>query len=144
MAHLFSYECCDIYENTFFYRTPRMAASDKISVPAIFHYTWYHGFPLYCDKIVVKRDIHRKFVVVSIHIHSYHSVLCTQPKKFPYIHSVDGVFWMIWGLRAGLYLQLLQEEISVIIWRQNSCDTKFRRFASILRYPLYGFNNFAF
>ena len=32
----------------------------KNSVPAIFDYTWYHGLPLHYDKIVVKRDIHRK------------------------------------------------------------------------------------
>ena len=42
---------------------------NKISDPAIFDYTWYHGLPIHCDKIVVKRDIHRKiFAVVSIHI----------------------------------------------------------------------------
>ena len=41
----------------------------KVSAPATFGYTWYHGLPLYCDIIVVKRDIYRKiFVVVFIHI----------------------------------------------------------------------------
>ena len=33
----------------------------------------------------------------------------------------------------------IEEETSLTIWRQKSCDTSFRKCASILTYPLCGF-----
>ena len=61
-----------------FYRTPLVCTSGKIGAKSLklakFQFQlfltildkWYHSFPLHCDIIVVKRDIHRKiFVVVS-------------------------------------------------------------------------------
>ena len=56
---------------TLFYGTPPVTASgknSKISVPAVFDCTWYHGLPLHCDKIAVKHDVKRKiFILESIH-----------------------------------------------------------------------------
>ena len=56
---------------TLFYGTPPVTASgknSKISVPAVFDCTWYHGLPLHCDKIAVKHDVKRKiFMLESIH-----------------------------------------------------------------------------
>ena len=56
---------------TLFYGTPLVTASgknSKISVPAVFDCTWYHGLPLHCDKIAVKHDVKRKiFMLESIH-----------------------------------------------------------------------------
>ena len=65
--------CCEYREifRTLFYGTPPVTASgknSKISVPAVFDCTWYHGLPLHCDKIAVKHDVKRKiFMLESIH-----------------------------------------------------------------------------
>ena len=51
-------------------------------------------------------------------------------------HSQSGwcfemVFWMIWVLKTPFYLTFMRRN-SVTIWRQKSCDTRFRRYPSIL------------
>ena len=51
-------------------------------------------------------------------------------------HSQSGwcfemVFWMIWVLKTPFYLTFVRRN-SVTIWRQKSCDTRFRRYPSIL------------
>ena len=51
-------------------------------------------------------------------------------------HSQSGwcfemVFWMIWVLKTPFYLTFVRTN-SVTIWRQKSCDTRFRRYPSIL------------
>ena len=51
-------------------------------------------------------------------------------------HSQSGwcfemVFWMIWVLKTPFYLTFVGRN-SVTIWRQKSCDTRFRRYPSIL------------
>ena len=51
-------------------------------------------------------------------------------------HSQSGwcfemVFWMIWVLKTPFYLTFVKRN-SVTIWRQKSCDTRFRRYPSIL------------
>ena len=51
-------------------------------------------------------------------------------------HSQNGwcfemVFWMIWVLKTPFYLTFVRRN-SVTIWRQKSCDTRFRRYPSIL------------
>ena len=52
------------------------------------------------------------------------------------LHSQSGwcfemVFWMIWVLKTPFYLTFVRRN-SVTIWRQKSCDTRFRRYPSIL------------
>ena len=59
--------CCKI--KAFIQRCSVKKVFSQILVQAIFDYTRYHGLPLHCDKIVAKRDIHRKiYVLMSIHI----------------------------------------------------------------------------
>ena len=35
LAQVLSYECCEIFKNTFFYRTPTVAASGKIRTKSL-------------------------------------------------------------------------------------------------------------
>ena len=53
------------------------------------------------------------------------------PKHSQYGWCFEMVFWMIWVLKTPFYLTFVRRN-SVTIWRQKSCDTRFRRYPSIL------------
>ena len=53
------------------------------------------------------------------------------PKHLQNGWCFEMVFWMIWVLKTPFYLTFVRRN-SVTIWRQKSCDTRFRRYPSIL------------
>ena len=117
-----SCEYYEVFKNTFFYRTPPVAASVKISVPAIFDYTWYHRLPLRCDIIVVKRYPQKNdYGGVHPYCSSNFKTFKLKKKHFVviciqvFLHSQSGwgfeiVFWMIWVLRTRLYLTFVKRK----------------------------------
>ena len=137
-----------------------MATQGKIrnkslkSVPTIFYYNWFHGFPLHCDKIIVKRDIHRKiFVVVSIHISIQISKHLNQNKnslQWYVLNRRSFPAFTEWVVVWNCFLNdLIIKNTSLfnfykkkIKWQLDvKDDTRFKKYASILRYRLCGFNN---
>ena len=126
----------------------------KISVSAFFDYTWYHGLPLNCDKIVVKSFIHRKiFVVVFIHIANQISKHLRSNKNNLqwYVlnrgHMPENCFLNDLSLtNTSLFnqrydLTFIRRKLCYIltleVMQSWSCDSRFRRYESILRYPLW-------
>ena len=113
LAQVFSCKYCEIFQSTFLYRTLPVAASggnwnqvseiSKISVPAIFNYTWHHGLPLHCDKIVIKRDIHRKNIC-DVHLYCNSNFKTSKHlNENKNRWCIEIAFWMIWVLRTRLY-----------------------------------------
>ena len=102
LAQVFSFKYCKIF-NIFkfskfniFYRTPVMATYGRIRIKSQQNFSssyfwphWYDGLPLHCDKIIGKCDI-QTITCESVHLYSYHSVICTQSEKFPNIHRMVG------------------------------------------------------
>ena len=141
-AQAFSCEYCKIFKNSFFYRKPLVVASCRIRTKSLklekfefqlfLTYNWYHGVPLHCDIIVVKRDTHLKISLVeSIHIAKTVQWYVLNRRSF------EIVFWIIWVLRIRLILTYNKK----IVWQFDvGSHVLFKRRAFILRYPLSGFN----
>ena len=120
LAWVFSCKYCEIFKSIFFIEhlvwLPLVKLESSLWYQQIFRSSyfwphWYNGLLLHCNKIVVKCAIHRQsYVEVSIHIHSYHSVICTQPEKFPNIHRMVGALKLFSEWLFSLFITFIKRK----------------------------------